>query len=192
MMRKVLTILAFFGFAPLANAGDGAVWLPYFGAAPWGDWSRNQPMQWTGEYARLTSGYSFTSFRKAASIGGPTIGVEAGKSWREGNWVYGASLDADYRHSSVYRFSGTSALPIWARDAAASARIKSGYLIRPDLLVYGSVGVTGINYNLHRPTTLGSKQSEFILHPDMRAGAIWAVNDKTTITLEVGVRPPLR
>jgi hypothetical protein len=192
MVMKRSLIAALLMFAGPAVAEDMSVRLPYFGVSPWGDWSSTRPMQWDGEYLRVNSGYSFTSFRKGASVSGPTVGIEAGKYWREGNWVHGASVEADYMHSSVARFGGANALPIWTRDFAGTARIKSGYLVQPNLLVYGSVGVTAVNQTWRAPGAFGAKDTDFVVRPDMRAGAIWAVNDKTTITVEVGVRPPIR
>lgn len=196
-MRKFLTAAALqcavlAGVVSPATAEDMSLRLPYFGVSPWGDWSRNDPMGWDGKYLRVNSGYSVTSFRKGASVSGPTIGLEAGRYWRDGDWVHGASVEADYMHSSYARFSGVGALPVLTRDFLASARIKSGYLVRPDLLVYGSVGVTGMNHTWQAPGAFGAKDSAFVVQPDLRAGAIWAINDKTTLTVEVGVRPPLR
>lgn len=192
-MRKFLIgFLALAASAPVAFANDLSLRMPYFGVSPWGDWSRGGPMQWDGSYLRMTSGFSAMSMRKGPSVAGPTIGLDTGKFWREGRWVYGVSAEADYMPMSVSRFSGTGNMPLLTRDFAGHARIKSGYLVRPDLLVYGSVGMTGMNYTLRGPGVAGGKDSEFILRPDMRAGAVWAVNENTSITVEVGVRPPLR
>lgn len=192
-MRKImLGLVAVAACAGAAQASDLSLRLPFFGVAPWGDWSRNEPMKWDGSYLRMSSGISAMSVRRGPSVVGPTIGVDTGKFWREGQWVYGVSAEADYMPTSVARFSGTGGVPLLTRDFAGHARIKSGYLVRPDLLVYGSVGVTGMNYTLRGPGISAGKDSTFIVRPDMRAGAVWAVNENTSITVEVGVRPPLR
>lgn len=192
-MRKIMIgLIACLATATAARANDLSLRLPFFGVAPWGDWARDQSRQWDGAYLRMNSGFSAMSVRKGPSIAGPTIGLETGKFWREGRWVYGVAADTDYMPVSVGRFAGTSGIPLLTRDFAGHADIKSGYLVRPDLLVYGSVGVTGVNYTLRGRGVAGGKDSAFILRPDMRAGAVWAVNENTSITLEVGVRPALR
>lgn len=150
------------------------------------------PVRWDGDYLRMSSGFSVTSFRKGPTIAGPVIGLEAGKMWREGNFVYGVSAQADYM-PSIARITNNAAFPIYTRDFSGTARVKFGYLAQPNLLLYTSVGATAFNETLRMPQAVGGMtDTRFAVRPDLRAGAQWAITDKLHLTLEVGVQPPLR
>ena len=170
-----------------ADAATAAPVLPLFGTTPWGYWSRPGADRWDGNYLRMSSGVSVTSFRKGPTIAGPTIGLETGRLWRSGQWVYGLGVEADYMPGAT-RFSRGGAFPFHSRDFAGITDAKAGYLVRPDLLVYGSVGAMAVSETLRLAG--GRSDSRFTVRPFARAGAHWAVTDNLSLTVEVGVQQP--
>ncbi|MGL4812897.1 MAG: outer membrane protein [Beijerinckiaceae bacterium] len=161
--------------------------LPFFA---WGEPAA--PIRWDGNYLRMSSGFSVTSFRKGPTIAGPTIGLDAGRMWQEGQWVYGVSAQLDYM-PVMTRITNTAAFPIYTRDFSGTVRAKFGYLVQPNLLLYTSIGATVFNETLRMPANLGgATDTRFAVRPDLRAGATWAVNNNLHLTVEVGVQPPLR
>lgn len=170
---------------------SASVYLPTFGLTPWGFWSKPDDDRWNGNYLRLSSGFSATSVRKGPTIAGPTIGLEAGKFWRDGSWVYGAV--ANFEAMPTMARMSSAAFPILTENFNGGAHLKSGYLVQPNVLVYGRVGVTAYNETWRLPTSLGGgKDSRLVIRPDMRVGAQWAVTDNLSVTVEVGIQPPLR
>ena len=166
----------------------GAASLPFFA------WSQGigEPVKWDGNYLRMSTGFSVTSIRKGPTIAGPVIGLDAGKMWREGQWVYGFGAQVDYM-PTVARISNTAAMPIVTRDFSGLARFKIGYLAQPNLLLYTSIGAAAVNETWRMPAAFGgATDTRFAVRPDLRAGVEWAINDKTRLTVEVGVQPPVR
>lgn len=167
------------------NYGILPTTLPYFGAEPWGEWRNNaDKTRWEGGYVRASTGFAVSSVRKGPSFGGPTMEVETGKTWRDGQWVYGVGAGFGAM-PVVNRFSGSSRFGLLTRDLEGGGHFKAGYLVRPDLLVYGRVGATGYSDTLRigkfTDTTSG-------VAVEARAGAQWAVTDNLSVTVEVGVR----
>lgn len=161
--------------------------LPFFA---WADPSA--PIRWDGDYLRLSTGFMVTNFRKGPSVAGPTVGLEAGKMWREGQWVYGVSAQVDYM-PSIARITNTAAYPIYTRDFSGTARMKLGYLVQPNLLLYTSVGASAFHETMRMPVAFGGMtDTRFAVRPDLRAGAQWAITNNLSLTVEVGVQPPLR
>lgn len=161
--------------------------LPFFAWA-----EPTAPIRWDGDYLRLSTGFAVTNFRKGPSIAGPTIGLEAGKMWREGQWVYGVSGQIDYM-PTIARITNNAAYPIYTRDFSGTARVKLGYLVQPNLLLYTSVGASAFNETVRMPASIGGMtDTRFAVRPDLRAGAQWAITNNLSLTVEVGVQPPLR
>lgn len=192
-MRKVIFTIAALAAIGAQQAAAQDALAPRAASLPFFSWfDPTAPVRWNGDYLRMSSGFSVTSFRKGPTVAGPTIGIEAGKMWREGDFVYGLSAQADYM-PAVGRITNSAAFPIYSRDFSGTARMKFGYLVQPNLLLYTSLGASAFNETLRMPASLGgATDTRFAVRPDLRAGAQWAITDKLHLTVEVGVQPPLR
>lgn len=175
-----------------ALAGDapysGVTGLPYFGAEPWGGWRNADKSRWEGGYVRASTGFSVTSVRKGPTVGGPTLGIETGKMWRDGQWVYGLGAGFEAMPTAA-RFSGANRFGAFSRDFDGGAHFKAGYLVHPDVLVYGRVGASTFVQSWKAPPGMGGRTETISgVAVDARAGAQWAVTDNLSVTVEVGVR----
>ena len=96
-----------------------------------------QPYNWTGFYAGINGGYS-----SGQDLRGFTGGGQLGYNYQlNPNWVVGVEADMQY-----------SQQPAWW----GTVRGRAGYLVMPDLLVYGTGGlayqVSSPPLNTHRNT----------------------------------------
>jgi outer membrane immunogenic protein len=155
--------------------------------------------RWDGQYLKLSSGFSVTSFRHGGTVAGPTLGLAAGRMWQQGALVWGIEGALDYQ-PATYR-SSSRAVPAFAefnRDLMAGARFKAGILAQDNLLFYGSVGgVVARETWRYSPAAVaqgitGIKDERVQLRPDIRAGVEWAVTDKIRLNLEVATQPGWR
>lgn len=72
---------------------------------------------------------------------GSTYGVRAGYRWQRGNWVFGPELSYDL--SSADARAEESFGPAYIEselNSLLSLKLKTGYLVRPDMMVFGSLG----------------------------------------------------
>lgn len=147
-------------------------------------------VKWDGSYARISTGFQVSSSKRSGTNAGPTIGLEAGKMWREGNFVYGIAGAVDYMpQTGRYGTPGFNGVA-YTRDFAGAFQLKAGVLVTPEVLVYSKVGVTAVNESLRFGASSFSgpfSRSEIAVRPEARAGVEWAVTDKLTLGLEVGV-----
>jgi len=146
--------------------------------------------KWEGSYARISSGFQVTSGKHMRTVAGPTFGLEAGTMRREGNFVYGIVGALDYAPAiggyGVPSFGSAA----YTRDLAGAFQIKTGVLVTPDVLVYTKVGMSAANETWRYGATSFSApftQSDIAVRPEARAGVEWAVTNKLTLGLEVGV-----
>ncbi|WP_342361571.1 outer membrane protein [Terrarubrum flagellatum] len=177
--------LAALGAAPAA-AGSAS--------APWSDWSPfgiSQP-KWDGQYLAISSGLEIVSHTRGRTYGGPTIGVEGGKMWREGDFVYGVVGSLNYM--KPFALSGsTSPYGEYSRDFAGAAKVKFGYLVQPNVLLYSTVGAIAQNEYWRMPASLGGRTDQnFAVRPQVGAGFEWAINDTTRIFGEITATAPVR
>jgi opacity protein-like surface antigen len=182
--------------AILLGAGASAraqAFLPLSGFAPLPSFAWDDPSlspKWEGSYARISSGFHVTSGKHMRTSAGPTIGLEAGTMRREGNFVYGVAGALDYMPAiGGHGYPGFGNLA-YTRDLAGAFKVKAGVLVTPDVLVYSTVGLSAANETWRFGATSFSSpfsRSSIAVRPEARAGVLWAVTDKITMGLEVGV-----
>src|SRR5262245_51172340 len=86
-----------------------------------------KPWSWQGSYAGLNAGFG--------ELDGGFIGGQIGHNWQNGKVVYG--IEADFQLSGMEEeFFGVSVSIDWF----ATVRGRVGYLVDPNILVYGTAG----------------------------------------------------
>jgi len=171
--------------------------LSGFGMLPSFAWSQPtlQPggVVWDGSYARISSGFQVTSSKRFGTSAGPVIGLEAGKLWRDGDFVYGLAGALEFSPAfGGYAHPGFNQAS-YSRDVTGAFQLKAGVFATPDLLLYTSVGLAAANDTFRYGATAFSTpftRSDIAVRPEARAGIAWAVTDKVTLGLEVGVVGP--
>lgn len=171
--------------------------LSGFGMLPSFAWS--QPtlspggVKWEGSYARISSGFQVTSSKHFGTSAGPVIGLEGGKMWRDGDFVYGIAGVLDFAPSfGGYNNPGFNQAS-YTRDIAGAFQLKAGVFATPDVLLYTTVGMSAANETFRYGATQFStpfSRSDIAVRPEARAGVQWAVTDKVTLGFEVGVIGP--
>ena len=119
--------------------------------------------------------------------------LEAGKIWREVDFVYGIAGVLDFAPSfGGYNNPGFNQAS-YTRDIAGAFQLKAGVFATPDMLLYTTVGMSAANETFRYGATAFStpfSRSDIAVRPEARAGVQWAVTDKVTLGLEVGVVGP--
>ncbi len=162
--------------------------LPFF-SGPAFNTSPLSP-KWEGSYGRISTGFQTTRFGRGATMSGPTVGLEAGKMWREGNLVWGVAGAANYEPARGNFAFGSLAGQEFGRDFSGAARLKAGVLATDTLLFYSSVGVSAGREAWRSGPAWGGtpfSRSDIAVRPEARAGVEWAVTPNLTLGLEVGV-----
>ena len=110
---------------------------------------------WQGAYGGITLGYAFRGKDRVGlaegtgsvtnydtlELSGANAGIRVGYRWQKDNWVFGPELgfeggnikdsfDNDEGYDASSKIKNVAAL-----------RLKTGYVVRPDMLVYGIAGV---------------------------------------------------
>jgi opacity protein-like surface antigen len=198
-MKILLGGTALAALLTLGTQAQAQAFLPLsgFGILPSFAWS--QPtvspggVKWEGSYARISSGFQVTSSKHFGTSAGPVIGLEAGKMWRDGDFVYGIAGVLDFAPSfGGYNNPGFNQAS-YTRDIAGAFQLKAGVFATPDVLLYTSVGMSAANETFRYGATAFStpfSRSDIAVRPEARAGVQWAVTDKVTLGLEVGVVGP--
>lgn len=116
---------------------------------------------WQGGYAGLTLGYAFKGEDRVGitdsaaddflgdigeiSLKGANAGLRAGYRWQRDNWVFGpeigiegGDIKGDTDGISDEGFVGEANAKV---NHMIALRFKTGYAVRPDMLVYGIAGV---------------------------------------------------
>jgi len=188
---RLLSAAAF--SALFAGAAQAQTFLPLTGFAAVPSFAWDEPMispRWEGSYARISSGFQVTSSKHMRTSAGPTLGLEAGTMRREGNFVYGVVGAIDYAPAiGGYGYPSFGNVA-YTRDFAGAFQVKAGVLVTPDVLLYTKVGMSAANETWRygaTPFSTPFSQSEIAVRPEARAGVEWAVTDKITLGLEVGV-----
>ena len=174
-----------------------------FGAIPsfsfWGPSLESGGRKWDGQYLRISSGFTVTKFRHGPTVAGPTVGIEAGKMWREGNLVWGIAGAGYYEPGRAnWRSPTTGFYNEYNRDLAGAVRGRIGVLANENLLFYTSVGAIAGRETWRTPAPFGSfaganfSRDDIRVRPDIRAGVEWAVTPNLTLGFEVGVVPAIR
>lgn len=171
--------------------------LSGFGILPSFAWSEPTlspgGVKWEGSYARISSGFQVTSSKHFGTSAGPVIGLEAGKMWRDGDFVYGIAGALEFAPAfGGYANPGFNRAT-YTRDIAGAFQLKAGVFATPDVLLYTTVGLAAANDTFRYGATSFSapfSRSDIAVRPEARAGVEWAVTDKLTLGLEVGVVGP--
>lgn len=165
----------------------------------WGPSLESGGRKWDGQYLRVSSGFSVTKFKHGPTVAGPTIGIEAGKTWREGNLVWGIAAAGNYEPMTARWHSPASgSFNTYNRDLTGAVRGKIGVLANENLLFYTSVGAVAGRETWRGPAPFGSfagtnfSRDDIQVRPEIRAGMEWAVTPNLTVGLEVGVVPAMR
>jgi opacity protein-like surface antigen len=189
-LLSAVTLAAFLAAGASARA---QAFLPLSGFAPLPSFAWDEPSlspKWEGSYARISSGFQVTSGKHRRTSAGPTIGLEAGTMLREGNFIYGVAGALDYMPAiGGYGHPGFGNVA-YTRDFAGAFKVKAGVLVTPDVLVYSTLGLSAANETWRFGATSFSSpfdRSRIAIRPEARAGVLWAVTDKITMGLEVGV-----
>lgn len=188
--------------AALLAAGAPAqaqAFLPLSGFSVLPSFAWSQPtlspggVKWEGSYARISSGFQVISSKHYGTSAGPVIGLEAGKMWRDGDFVYGISGALEFSPAfGGYANPGFNRAT-YTRDIAGAFQVKAGVFATPDVLLYTTVGLAAANETFRYGATSFSapfSRSDIAVRPEARAGVEWAVTDKLTLGLEVGVVGP--
>ncbi|PZR94520.1 MAG: hypothetical protein DI537_07120 [Stutzerimonas stutzeri] len=198
-MKILLGGTALAALLTLGTQAQAQAFLPLsgFGILPSFAWS--QPtvapggVKWEGSYARISSGFQVTSSKHFGTSAGPVIGLEAGKMWRDGDFVYGIAGVLDFAPSfGGYNNPGFNQAS-YTRDIAGAFQLKAGVFATPDVLLYTSVGMSAANETFRYGATAFStpfSRSDIAVRPEARAGVAWAVTNNVTLGLEVGVIGP--
>jgi opacity protein-like surface antigen len=185
--RVLLALIALAAAAPAAAESAAGPW------STWGSWAPfGTTPKWDGQHLRLSTGFEVTSFGHGHTYAGPTIGLEAGKMWREGDLVYGVSGAVSYMRPFVSETNNSSFTEV-TRDFAGAARFRLGYLVQPNFLLYATVGASALNETWRYPQFVGGGDDHRLsLRPEAGGGFEWAINDRTRIFGEITVRAPVR
>lgn len=164
-----------------------------FGALPSFAWPRaaeDPDSRWSGSYARMSTGFEVVSSKRLGGYAGPTIGIEAGRMWREGQFVYGISGGFDYLAavggSTTPGFGGLA----YTRDFAGALQMKVGTLLTPDVLLYAKAGAWAVHETLRvGPTTVSQpfSREDIAIRPNAQIGVEWALTDRLSVAVEAGV-----
>ena len=119
-----------------ALVGAAVAAMPALADGGWTTTSRSDyPSIWQSTYIGLHIGQG-----EAGSVDGFVAGAHIGRNWQSGQIVYG--LEADVSYADISESFGAFEASI---DFMATARGRLGYLITPNLLVYGTArfGIVG-------------------------------------------------
>ena len=102
------------------------------------------PSIWQSAYIGLHIGHG-----EAGSADGVVAGAQIGRNWQSGQIVYGLEADVSYADISENFFGVLEASVDWM----ATARGRLGYLITPNILVYGTAGfgIVSVSGSLNIP-----------------------------------------
>jgi len=168
--------------------------LSGFGFVPSFAWSEPTVspggVKWDGSYARISSGFQVSSSKRFGTSAGPVIGLEAGKMWRDGDFIYGIAGALEFSPAfGGYANPGFNQAS-YTRDISGAFQLKAGVFATPDVLLYTSVGLAAVNETFRygaTPFFTPFSRSDIALRPEARAGIAWAVTNNVTLGLEVGV-----
>lgn len=156
-----------------ASAADAITDVPAAPAAPMEEPPLNT---WTGPYAGVTLGYSFSGESRDRTAGN-SIGTKgflgggfAGYNYDVGGVVVGAEADIGY--SGV---KGSNAGTSVKSGVEGSLRARIGYAVTPDVLVYGTAGGAAKNLKV---TEGGASDSNAMLGWTAGVGTDVAITDQ--------------
>jgi len=118
--------------------GSAVAAMPALADGGWTTTSRSDyPSIWQGAYIGLHLGQG-----EAGSLDGVVAGAQIGYNWQNGPIVYGLEADVSYADISDSIFGVELSV-----DLLATARGRLGYLITPNILVYGTAGFGIVSFS---------------------------------------------
>ena len=170
-VAAALGLVALMGAMP-AYAADVIMEEPPLPAAP----MEEPPVAtWTGAYAGLTGGYSFSGRTEDESVGN-TINTDGfllngfvGYNYQVGNIVAGAEADIGYSWAD-----GTNASTSSDSGVEGSLRARLGYVVSPTVLLYATAGGAAKDLEV---TTGGVSESNTMIGWTAGGGADIMVTD---------------
>lgn len=74
-------------------------------------------------------------------LSGTNLGLRAGYRWQRNKWVFGPELSYDFSNAESRAEAVVGDAYVQSElNNAITLRMKTGYLVRPDMMVYGSLG----------------------------------------------------
>ncbi|GAU80403.1 outer membrane protein [Bosea sp. BIWAKO-01] len=195
-MRLPILSGALCALALSAGASQAQAYLPFTGFAAVPSFAWSEPtlspggVKWEGSYARISSGFQVTSTKGLGTSAGPTIGLEGGKMWRDGDFLFGVIGALEYAPAIGGYGTPSFNTAAWTRDVVGAFQLKAGVFATENVLLYTKVGLAAANETWrYGPTPFSSpfNRSEIAVRPEARAGVEWAVTNNLTLGLEVGV-----
>jgi outer membrane immunogenic protein len=182
--------------AMTAGGAQAQAFLPFTGFATLPSFAWSEPtlapggVKWDGSYARISTGFQVSSSKRLGTVAGPTIGLEGGRMWRDGDFVYGIVGALEYMRPIGGYDTPSFGNVAYTRDIAGAFQFKAGVLAAENVLLYTKVGLAAANETWRfgaSPFSAPFKQSDIAVRPEARAGIEWAVTNNLTLGLEVGV-----
>lgn len=129
--KMVMQTLRRCAIALAALVGCAFAAMPALADGGWTTTSRSDyPSIWQGAYIGLHLGQG-----EAGPLDGVVAGGQIGYNWQNGPIVFGLEADASYADIGVENSVFSSSI-----DFLATARGRLGYLVTPNILVYGTAG----------------------------------------------------
>lgn len=175
-MKRIAALAGFVTFAAAAAQAGGYV-PPVVEPAPVAPVVVAPVGAWQGGYGGLTLGYAFSGKDEVGidtptgvttpgklELSGANAGLRLGYRWQKDRWVFGPELgyEAGNIEDSVSFGDDTISTEVTSKVKNVLAlRMKTGYAVRPDLLVYGIAGIAraDIEYKVDVDTA-GTSESQ--------------------------------
>lgn len=153
-MRTLFLAASTLALFSVSAAHAGGFAAPVVDVAPVAPVVVAETPAWQGGYVGAALGYAFGGDDEIgasvggtvegnlgnAELGGPNLSLRAGYRWQRNNWVVGPELSytaGDISDEFDYGTGGTFEAKV---NNTLAVKLKTGYLVRPDMLVYGIAG----------------------------------------------------
>lgn len=113
---------------------------------------------WDGFYIGVNAGYIHANTRWSDPFGftsgdfsgaSNALGITVGKNWQNGRWVYGVEGDWSFSELQAATYGAISCFPLNCQtdlNAIATLRGRVGYLLNPNLLLFGTAGLAAAKF----------------------------------------------
>ena len=152
-MRHALPLVTGFALLATGAAQAGGFAAPVVEVEPIVAVTPAPAPAWQGGYAGVALGYAFNGDDRigrrgaglddsigTAELSGVNLSLRAGYRWQRNNWVVGPELSytaGDISDEFDYGTAGTFESKV---NNTLAIKLKTGYLVQPDMLVYGIAG----------------------------------------------------